>query len=489
MAPIGLEVASSPYGLPLWPPVLVEWVPPGHYAITIPMVDRPIKRRRTHSARAAGRRCLTIVATWFVATSTSAERIPSEKACPVLRAPASSPRNSEYEPIDAVVRDGIGSLYPGAVLLVARHGRVVHRAAFGHAQIWVSAADATLRPLSTPRVMTADTLFDMASITKVEATTAAIMRLVGQGRLSLDDRIGALLPAFRDTDKAGITVRQLLTHRAGLWEWQPTWLHLDPSAESRPYLAALPLRYSVGTRYAYSDLGFMILGDIVANVSGMPLDRYVRQNIYRPLGMTDTGFLPSPSARRRAAATSPGDAYQQRMAESGKPYPIAADPPVRPFAGYRRHILVGEANDANAALARGGVAGHAGLFSTATDLARYAQMLANGGCYGRWRLAPSSTIAAFEQTPFDAGQALGFRAIQLDGIAAPFFGHSGFTGTWFAVSPDLGLTVVLLTNRVHRRDGQPYPSLDALHDAVLRGAVAATGGVTVRTTQGTRAWR
>jgi len=393
--------------------------------------------------------------------------------------------NARFAPIDAAVRGGVGTLYPGAVLLVAKQGRVVHRAAFGQAQTWTSAADGTLQPLANPRAMTPDTLFDMASVTKVEATTAAIMTLVGRGRLSLDDRLGALLPAFRDTDKAEITVRQLLTHRAGLWEWQPTWLHAAAPGGVHAYLAALPLRYPVGSRYAYSDLGFMILGDIVAKVAGMPLDRYLKDQVYRPLGMADTGFLPSPAWRRRAAATSQGDAYQRRMAETGKPYPLAPEPTARPFAGYRHDVLVGEANDANAALGWGGVAGHAGLFSSATDLARYAQVLTNGGCYGRWRMAPEGTVSAFEQTPFDADQALGFRKTRLSGIAAPFFGHSGFTGTWFAFSPDLKLTVVLLTNRVHRPDGQAYPSLDALHETVLRGAVAATS----RDTKGERAWR
>lgn len=394
-------------------------------------------------------------------------------ACPVLRASATRADDPRFAPIDAAVRGGVGTLYPGAVLLVTHRGRIVHEAAFGHAQTLTTATDGTLRPLATPRAMRVDTPFDMASITKIEATTAAILHLVGTGRLSLDDRLGTLLRAFAGTDKADITVRQLLTHRAGLWEWQPTWLHRDPSGQPLPYLAALPLRYPVGARFAYSDLGFMLLGAVVERVTGAPLDRYVREQLYRPMGMTDTGFLPPPAIRPKAAATSPGDAYQRRMAETGKPYPAAAFPPAQPFAGYRTQILVGEANDANAALGWHGVAGHAGLFSTATDLARYAQALLNGGCYGRWRLAPARTIAAFEQTPFDADQALGFHKTQLAGIAAPFYGHSGFTGTWFAFSPQLDMTVVLLTNRVHRPDGEAYPALDALRETVLREAVAA----------------
>ncbi|WP_240610162.1 serine hydrolase domain-containing protein [Sphingomonas pokkalii] len=393
--------------------------------------------------------------------------------CPELQTTPVAPNGTRYARLETAVRTGVGTLYPGAVLLLAERGRIVHRAAFGDAQTLASTPEGTLRPLAKPRAMAIDTLFDMASVTKVEATTAAILHLVGTGRLSLDDRLGMLLPGFRDTDKAEITLRQLLTHRAGLWEWQPTWLHRDTSGQVLPYLAALPLRYPVGARFAYSDLGFMLLGTIVVQAAGMPLDRYLRETVYRPLGMVDTGFLPAPALGRRAAATSEGDAYQRRMAETGKPYPAAPFPPVQPFSGYRSAMLIGEANDANAWLGWGGVAGHAGLFSTATDLARYAQTLLNGGCYGRWRLAPAETIAAFEQTPFDPDQALGFHKTELSGIAAPFYGHSGFTGTWFAFSPRLGLTVVLLTNRLHRRDGEPYPALNALQETVLREAVAA----------------
>ncbi|WP_237718462.1 serine hydrolase domain-containing protein [Sphingomonas sp. HT-1] len=428
------------------------------------------RKRRFH--RALRRGCLTACTAILAASAAGAAPAPPS-ACPVLREAPRAQHDPRFTALDETVRSGVGSLYAGAVLLVARDGQVVHRAAFGDAQRLASKPGGELQALATPRAMTVDTLFDMASITKVEATTAAILHLVGTGRLSLDARLGTLLPAFDGTDKATITVRQLLTHRAGLWEWQPTWLHRDESGSVLPYLAALPLRYPIGARFAYSDLGFMLLGAIVVQVGGMPLERYVAHALYRPMGMRQTGFLPRPEQRRRAAATSAGDAYQRRMAETGKPYPAAPYPPAQPFSGYRTNMLVGEANDANAALGWGGVAGHAGLFSTATDLARYAQLLMNGGCHGRWRLAPAKTIAAFLQTPFDLDQALGFHKTELAGIAAPFYGHSGFTGTWFAFSPSLGLSVVLLTNRVHRPEGEPYPALGKLQEAVLRGAVAA----------------
>jgi CubicO group peptidase (beta-lactamase class C family) len=420
-----------------------------------------------------------LVGSLVFTTGASADAAPADNlargACPVLHVGSQDMQTVKFAALDEEIARGVGTLYAGAVLAISYNGEVLHTAAFGNAQTLSVDNAGKLRKLSRPRSMTVDTIFDMASVTKVEATTAAIMHLVGSGRLGLDDQLGQLLPEFKHTDKAEITVRQLLTHRAGLWEWQPSWLHRDAKGKVLPYLVALPLRYPIGSRSAYSDLGFMLLGEIVSRVSGEPLDRYVKQEIYTPLGMKDTGFLPSPALRKRIAATSQGDTYQRQMAETGKPYPSAPFPPSQPFSGYRRNILVGQANDANAWLGWNGVAGHAGLFSSALDISRYAQALINGGCYGNWRLAPADTVVQFEQTPFDAEQALGFHKWSVPGVTGPFYGHAGFTGTWFAFSPELGLSVVLLTNRVHRdeSDGAGYPSVNELRDTALREAVKA----------------
>lgn len=425
------------------------------------------------------RSLILCAAVWVTPVTIAGASVPGEDkigpACPMVHTKQSQISSTRFAQLDAEVTEGVGTLYAGAVLAITYHGEVVHTAAFGHAQTLVSGRDGAAQRLPKPRKMAVDTIFDMASVTKVEATTAAVMHLVGTGRLSLDDKLGALLSEFEGTDKADISVQQLLTHRAGLWEWQPTWLHRDGSGKVRPYLVALPLRYPTGSRLAYSDLGFMLLGEIVSRVSGMPLDRYVKQEIYGPLGMVDSGFLPGAALRKRSVATSQGDDYQREMAESGKPYPRAPYPPAQPFSGYRREFLVGEANDANSWLAWDGVAGHAGLFSTALDLARYSQALINRGCYGNWQLAPAETVEKFEETPFDPSQALGFHKTMLPGVPTSFFGHAGFTGTWFAYSPQLGMSVVLLANRVHRNegDGKGYPSLDAKREAILRGAVEA----------------
>lgn len=395
--------------------------------------------------------------------------------CPKLATKPVPQGAYRFKALDDQIARGVGPLYAGAVLAISFRGEVLHSRAFGNAQTWETDPSGRIRQLAHPRKMAVDTIFDMASVTKVEATTAAIMHLIGTDRLKLSDRLEYLLPEFGGTDKASITVRQLLTHQAGLWEWQPTWLHKDASGAVLPYLIALPLRYPVGSRSAYSDIGFMLLGEIVGRVSGQPLDQYVKREIYAPLEMHDSGFRPARSLRERIAATSQGDIYQEQMAVTGKPYPAAPFPPAQSFTSYRQHILLGEANDANSWLGWGGVAGHAGLFSTALDLSRYAQALLNNGCYGDWRLAPAATVTEFEQTVGDTKQALGFHKSLVPGISAPFYGHAGFTGTWFAFSPELGLSVVLLTNRVHRPEvgGQTYPSLEAIRETALRQAARA----------------
>ena len=385
--------------------------------------------------------------------------------------PPASPR---FATIDAAVRNGLGTLYPGAVLMIAHEGRVVHAAAFGHAQTLGSTPEGAPDPLGRPRPMRTDTIFDLASVTKVAATTVAVLQLVDSGRLGLDDRLATLLPGFAGTEKAGVTVRHLLTHRAGLWEWQPTWLHRAAEGGVGAYLATLPLRYPIDARFAYSDLGFMLLGEIVAHVAGIGLDHYVRDHLYGPLGMAETGFRPAAERRARCAATSLGDAYQRHMAESGVPYPAG---PIAPPAGakvdYRHHMLVGDANDANAALGWDGVAGHAGLFAPAADLLKLTQALLDA----HPRIAARATLARFEETSANPEQALGFRAFAVPGLGSPFLGHPGFTGTFLAYSRALSAGVVLLTNRVHRddRDGAPPPMLAELHDCLLRSMVGVLG--------------
>jgi CubicO group peptidase (beta-lactamase class C family) len=335
--------------------------------------------------------------------------------------------------------------FPGAVVLVARHGVVVKHTAYGAAQTYDGD-----RRLETPREMTTDTIFDLASITKVAATTAAVMHLVDEGRLDLDAPAARYLPELREGAKDTITLRHLLTHRSGLWEWQPTYLHARTQEAAIDYVTDLDLRYEVGEDRHYSDLGFMLLGEIVERVTGQPLETYVRESIHEPLGMTDTTYRPAPSLRPRIAATSHDNHYEERMIATGVPYPILGDD--RDFDDWRDYTLVGEVNDGNAYYGFEGVAGHAGLFGTAHDLAVYGQALANGGGYGTTRLWSSATVSEFTSDQFDYGQGLGFwthRLDAVDGLGDGGFGHGGFTGTEFLVAPEQGLVVVMLTNRNH----------------------------------------
>ena len=362
------------------------------------------------------------------------------------------------------------SLYPGAALLVARGGKILFAEGQGMAQ-YQGATDGELYPFTAPRKVHADTVFDLASVTKVVSTTAAIMHLVSERRLSLTDTLGELLPGMSGTDKAQITLQQLLTHRAGLWEWQPTWLHKKRSRSSvYAYLAALPLRYSPGEKRAYSDIGFMLLGEIVEHTTGSRLDDYVHNTVFAPLGMNHTRYLPPPEWRSNIAATSLGNGYEQHMVTSGKPYPILDKPPFsNTFSGYRNDVLNGEVNDGNAWYGLEGVAGHAGLFFTVQDLAIFCQTLLNGGGYGNTMLADPETLNQFLQTPFDTNQALGFWRFE-NGEGRESFGHSGFTGSEIMFRPDDQLIVIMLTNRQHNGlsiDGT-YPSVKPAWNALLR---------------------
>ena len=285
-------------------------------------------------------------------------------------------------------------IFPGVALLVARNGEVLFAEGHGMAQ-YQHLSKGRVKPVASPRKVSADTVFDLASVTKVAGTTAAIMHLVDENKLSLSDTLGELLPGFAETDKATITVQQLLTHRSGLWEWQPTWLHRKNSdASVFAYLASLERRYAIGEKRAYSDIGFMLLGYIVSHVSGQSIDDYVKQHIHAPLGMTSTTYKPPAAWRENIAATSLGNPYEQNMVATSSPYPILSESVFTDtFSGYRDHTLIGEVNDGNAWYGLNGVAGHAGLFSNISDLARFCQMMLNEGGYGNAMIASPETVA------------------------------------------------------------------------------------------------
>jgi len=336
---------------------------------------------------------------------------------------------------DAVAREEI----PGAVLVVTQHGRIVHERAFGHAQLY----DYGMRRLAPPRPMRTSTIFDLASVTKVMATTYAIMLLVDRGLVEIDAPAHRYLPELRGTHLEGITVRHLLTHSSGLLPWQPLYYHASTPEQTFQVIRSLPLASDVGSERRYSDLGFMLLGYLVERVSGDSLDTFLEEALYAPLGLRATGFLPRARGLSGFAATSHGNPYERRMVhDTAFGYDYDGDPDA--WNGWREHTLVGEVNDGNAWYAHGGVAGHAGLFSTGRELATLLNVLLAGGVHDGRRMLSTDVIETFLR-PSDFGHALGW---QVPDDAPPgSFAHSGFTGTYVMGVRREGLGIVLLVNR------------------------------------------
>ncbi len=288
--------------------------------------------------------------------------------------------------------------------------------------------------------MTRDTAFDLASITKA-FTTVALMRLVSGGSLALDEPLGRFVPTADAA--AGATIRSLLLHRAGLWEWWPLYMEAREPVGAHRWLDRMPLRYAPETGRRYSDLGFMHLGRVVEVIAGRPLQEAIDDLVTAPLGLMHTRYAhPSTSV---VAAGSIGDSAERLMIETGEPYPVPYA--VDDFDGWRRAVVRAEPNDGNAFHALGGVSGHAGLFSTVPDLLALGQALASPRD-DLWR--PDVAAGFFAQGP-DVGQALGFRryTMSLDGRETAVVGHPGYTGSVLGFVPGRGVSVVLATNRLH----------------------------------------
>jgi len=336
-----------------------------------------------------------------------------------LAASADNLDRTRLNRIDDAVADSIDrGDCPGAVVLVLHNDQVVFRKAYGNR---------ALAPEKVP--MTEDTVFDMASITKPVATATSAFILIEQGKLRLSEKVSTYWPEFAANRKDAVTVEHLLVHTSGLTADNSLADYKDGKAESLKKIAALPLEAEPGTRFRYSDVGFIVLGELVERLSGMPEDEFARKHIFEPLGMSRTGFRPASDVKVKCAPTAQRD---------GK-------------------WLVGEVHDPRSA-AMGGVAGHAGLFGTADDLARYARMLLNGGeLDGKRILSPLSVRLMTAPVPVPGGKRS--RGWDLDtSYSAPRgdlfprgdgFGHTGFTGTSMWIDPPSRTAVIILTNRVH----------------------------------------
>ncbi|UJP10523.1 beta-lactamase family protein [Microbacterium sp. KUDC0406] len=356
-------------------------------------------------------------------------------------------------PIDAAWRaiDGFAApadpavkpMYASAVGVMGHQGRVVSEHATGYALLY---ADATTKLPESQRIAAKqDTIYDMASVSKL-FTSIVIMQLVEKGLVDLDATYGSYLPEFANGGKETITIRQMLTHTSGLVSWLPLWSDYPDKASRIKAVMDVPVKNPPGTVYEYSDLNLISLGVLAERLTGKSLDVLVAKGITGPLKMVDTGYNPDASKKPRIAATE----YQ-----------------VSPARG----MVWGSVHDENA-WSLGGVAGHAGVFSTARDMAILAQTMLNGGAYGGKRILSERSVRAMitdENTEFPGdSHGLGFELNQLwymGGLAAgSTAGHTGYTGTSLVIDFASRSFAVLLTNRVHpSRDwGSNNPSRRAI---------------------------
>ena len=324
----------------------------------------------------------------------------------------------EWTALDEAVRDAVsaGDL-PGAVVLVGQDDRVLYRKAFGSRAV-------------TPAVepMTLETVFDIASLTKVVATTPAVLALWEQGKIDLDAPLGRYLHEFAGPAFRSVTIRRILTHSAGFPDLPSPRAIPNGMPQAVPLLAREPLAYNPGTAFHYSDTGFILLGEVVRRVSGERLDEFTRRRFFAPLGMGATAFRPAESWRPRIA-------------------------PTEALGGT---MLRGVVHDGNARLL-GGVAGHAGVFSTADDLARFCRMLLDGGTFAGHRYLKEATVVAMFEPRLigETTRGLGWdMASAYSRALGSYFpvgsvGHTGFTGTSIWMDPPSRTYAIVLTNRVH----------------------------------------
>ncbi|MEO8852344.1 MAG: serine hydrolase [Ginsengibacter sp.] len=350
--------------------------------------------------------------------------------------------------VDSILQTEVNNnVIPGAVIEIIKGNQVLCRKAFGYAE----RNDYDNKPLDPPEVMTTDDLFDLASLTKVVGTTTSIMLLVDRGLLKVDDHVGKYIPAFNVGDKKQITIRNLLTHTAGLITWYPLFYRASNKQEAYQLISELPLAFPVGKLRRYSDLGFMLLGEIIEKISGMPLDQFDQKNIFIPLGMNHTTYNPLASGRfTKFAATSHGNPFETRMVHDTSLGYVFKEIDPNQWNGWRHYNLRGEVNDGNAWYALKGVSGHAGIFSTVSDLQKLVDMLMHQGKVGSKQFISKKTIQLF-LTKDDFKNGLGWMMDPDNSFMknAPVgsFGHSGFTGTSIAVVPSLDVSVILLINR------------------------------------------
>ena len=347
---------------------------------------------------------------------------------------------------------------PGAVVLVGRKGRIVWKKSYG-ARVVDPVREA----------MSVDTIFDLASLTKVVATATSIMILVERGKVRLDDPVSVYIPELKGDGRERITIEELLIHKSGYapdFDLREQWVGYD---EAIKRLIKEPLRMPAGTRFVYSDINYIALGEVVHRVTGIPLNQFAQKNIFQPLGMLDTGFRPAKTLTTRIAPTEKRRGQLNYLGDS------------EANAGADGDVwLRGQVHDPTS-FRMNGIAGHAGLFSTAKDLAIYCQMILNGGQYRGVRILAPTTVAEMTRprlvTNTGGTRGLGwdidttFSTNRGDVFPLGSFGHTGFTGTSIWIDPASEMFLIFLSNRVHPNGkGDVGP---------LRGRVASIVGASI----------
>ncbi len=338
-----------------------------------------------------------------------------------LSTPAAKPAPDRFLPLDLILQNAVArQQIPGVVCIVGHNGAVIYRKAYGFRAV---------NPILEP--MTVDTVFDMASLTKVMATTGSIMRLVQLGQIKLNDPVAKYIPDFAQNGKEEVTIRQLLTHYSGLradLDLRPTWSGME---EGYRRANSEKLINPPGSTFLYSDISFIVLGELVQKVSGVTLNQYAETFIFGPLGMNTTRFLPPLAWLARTAPTQVNEKTGEVLRA------VVHDPTAR---------------------AMGGVAGHAGLFSTADDTAKFAQAMLNGGS-PVWSKEIVEKMTTPQQPPnLTVVRGLGwdidspFSSNRGDLLPVGSYGHTGFTGTSLWIDPTTNSYIILLTNAVHLKE-------------------------------------
>ena len=350
-------------------------------------------------------------------------------------------QTSQYDFTDAdeIINDAIkDSAFPGAVLLVNKDGKTIFENAYGHFSY----------DRSSPKV-NLNTMFDLASVSKVVGTTTAAMMLIDRGEMNLDNKVSKYLPEFNNHGKENITIRNLLLHNSGLAAFKKYYDVYSTADEVVNDIMNLTPEQEPGSKYVYSDLGMITLQKVIERISGMTLDKFLDKNLFKPLGMNSTMYNPPPELKEMCMPTEYDDFWRMRQ-------------------------LQGEVHDERAYMLNG-VAGHAGIFSTAPDLAKFLQMILNKGTYeGKQYIKPEIVEMFVKKQSEQSSRGLGWDTKSPTGSSAGehfsllSYGHTGYTGTSVWTDPTKKLFVVFLTNRVYptRNNSKISKIRPLVHDAV-----------------------